>query len=267
MFDLLNNTAHTAGEVLLKYFRQATLNVSHKTSHHNVVTQADTEAQAVIHKLLIEGMKEMGINESEIGFVGEEKLSTEMKKHMFIIDPLDGTANFATGLDLFCVLIGYMKDGKVVAGIIYMPVHGDVYFAEKGKGAFLIRRGIKIPLKINDADTKNGFLSSYLGEGSIEKGMPEKLSRMQPDFRGIRMIGAGGVSFAFLTENVFDAVILGHSGLWDFVGPQIIIEEAGGVIYDWQGNEIVYDFENPFKPYELIASHPSFKEKILEKMK
>ncbi|HRN70038.1 MAG TPA: inositol monophosphatase [Candidatus Woesebacteria bacterium] len=267
MFDLLNNTAHKAGEILLTYFRQETLNVSHKTSHHNIVTQADTEAQAVIHKLLIEGMQEKGIDPTDVGFIGEEKLSTEMKEHMFIIDPLDGTANFATGLELFCVLIGYMRNGKVEAGIIYMPVHGDIYFAEKGKGAFLMRRGIKLPLKIDNADTTNGFLSSYLGEGSIEKRMPEKLARLQPDFRGIRLIGAGGVSFAYLSENIFDTVILGHCGLWDFVGPQIIIEEAGGIIYDWQGNEIVYDFKNPFKPYELIASHPSFKKQIVEKMK
>lgn len=266
MFDLLNNTAHKAGEVLLNYFRKESLNVSHKTSHHNIVTQADTEAQQVIYDSLIEGMKEMGVKEEDIGFIGEEKLSTKMKKHMFIIDPLDGTANFATGLDLFCVLIGYMKDGNMEAGIIYMPVHGDVYYGEKGNGAFLIRQGMKLPLKMNDSDTKNGFLSSYLGEGSLEKGMPEKLSGMQPDFRGIRMIGAGGVSFAYLSENVFNVVILGHCGLWDFAGPKMIIEEAGGVIYDWQGNEVTFDIDNPFKSYEIIASHPSLKEYFVKKM-
>lgn len=81
---------------------------------------------------------------------------------------------------------------------------------------------------------------------------------MQPDFRGIRMIGAGGVSFAYLTENVMDAVILGHPGIWDIMAPHIIIEEAGGILYDWQGNEIKYDFTDPFKSYEVIASHPSF---------
>lgn len=267
MFDLLNNTAHKAGEILLKYFRQETLDVSHKTSHHNIVTQADTEAQEVIYNLLIEGMKAQGVKEENIGFIGEEKLSTKVKKHMFIIDPLDGTSNFATGLDLFCVLIGYVKDGKVEAGIIYMPVQGDVYFAQKNEGAFLLRRGIKLPLKINNSDTKNGFLGSYLGEGSIEKGMPEKLASMQPDFRGIRLLGAGGVSMAYLSENVMDVVILGRAGLWDFIAPQIIIEEAGGILYDWEGKDLVYDFDNPFKMYPLIASHPSFKEQIVEKMK
>lgn len=267
MFDLLNNTAHKAGDVLMKYFRQEMLDVTHKTSHHNIVTQADTEAQEVIYNLLIEGMKAQGVREEDIGFIGEEKLSTEMKKHMFIIDPLDGTANFATGLDLFCVLIGYLKDGKKEAGIIYMPVHGDVYFGEKGKGSFIIREGNKLSLVMNDVTTQNGFLSSYLGEGSIEKGLPQILASMQPDFRGIRMIGAGGVSFAYLTENVMDAVILGHPGIWDIMAPHIIIEEAGGILYDWQGNEIKYDFTDPFKSYEVIASHPSFKEQIVSKMK
>lgn len=85
------------------------------------MTQADTEAQEVIYNLLIEVGMSLGVKaEEDIGFIGEEKLSTGMKKHMFIIDPLDGTANFATGLDLFCVLIGYLKDGKKELGYSHL---------------------------------------------------------------------------------------------------------------------------------------------------
>jgi len=112
MLDILELAARAAGEIILSYFHKES-HITRKTSHQNLVTEADTSSQAIIKKIITDSLEKRGMSENEIGFIGEENLKTVGTKHSFIIDPLDGTNNFASGLDYFCISIAHVVDGQV----------------------------------------------------------------------------------------------------------------------------------------------------------
>ena len=154
MLDILKKAALEAGEIQKKYFRSAELDVTHKTDHQNIVTKADKESQDIIEKTILFEMEKIGIDASDVGFIGEEDLTSD-GRHLFIIDPIDGTSSFASGIDYFCCAIAYAKDGELLAGCINRPITGDMYCAEKGKGATVTINGTASPLEIANLDTKN----------------------------------------------------------------------------------------------------------------
>src|SRR3989338_1819234 len=101
MIDLLQKAAREAGEVLMKYFNQG-VKANYKTSHKNIVTEADLTSQKIIYNSIISGMLRKGYKKNDIGFIGEENLNIS-GKHKFIIDPVDGTSNFASSYGYFCI--------------------------------------------------------------------------------------------------------------------------------------------------------------------
>lgn len=92
--SILEQAARAAGEVALSYFHKES-HITRKTSHQNLVTEADTSCQALIKKIIIDELGKHGVVESEVGFIGEEYLETKGSKHLFIIDPIDGTNYFS----------------------------------------------------------------------------------------------------------------------------------------------------------------------------
>lgn len=140
MITILEKAARGAGGIVLSYFHKES-HITRKTSHQNLVTEADTSSQAFIKKMITEAMIQRGISGNEIGFIGEENLETKGTKHTFIIDPLDGTNNFASGLDYFSISIAHVEDGAVKDGVIYWPSRDILYYAVAGKGAFKIVKG------------------------------------------------------------------------------------------------------------------------------
>ena len=138
MLDVLIEAAQSGGEVLLKNFR-GKITVSEKTSHQNLVTEADYVSQKTIVDFITKALIQKGIGENEIGFIGEEGLY-KPGKHLFIIDPLDGTNNFASGNSYFAVSIGYYLNGTARASAIYYPTQKilfprPVLFRSPARGA------------------------------------------------------------------------------------------------------------------------------------
>lgn len=263
MIHLMERAAQAAGTVLRTYFRESELSIQDKTSHHDIVTKGDIEAQGIIKKIITDSLLSQHIPEHEIGFIGEEDLHRS-GAHTFVIDPVDGTSNFATGSPDYCTLIAYFHNGVLTSGIIYIPETNTCYSAEAGNGAQISRNGIVSPLRMARKDLKNTFLyTSVSYQNDIEFGLHKKLVAFLPHFRAIRMNGCAGTELGLLAEHVAGAVILIGCSIWDIAPGKLILNEIGYELYDWNGNEVVFDLSNPKKKYPFIACHPENKDVLL----
>ncbi len=263
MIDVLEKASRAGGEVLLGYFRKK-LEVVYKAGHNNIVTQADTLSQKTIKTVIFDQLSKKGINKDTVGFIGEEDLNQE-GDHLFVIDPLDGTSNFATGEKEFCVLIAYFYRLELKAGVIYFPLSDSLYIAEKGSGAYNIKNGLKKPISNEKKELHHIFLYSSLSyDDDIKKGLPRMIMALQPIFRGVRMVGCAGTEFALLVNQIAGGVLNLGCRIWDIAAAKLILEESGYCIFDLEGNEILFDFKNPNKQYPFLACHSSYKKKLLE---
>jgi len=265
MFKILQKAVLEAAKIQLKYFRTAELDVSRKTDHQNIVTIADKQSQDCIQNVILQEMKKEGISADDIGFIGEEDLQDE-GSHVFVIDPIDGTSNFASGIDYFCSSIAYFKEGVLTAGIIYRPVHDELYYAEKGKGAFCIIQGTQLPLAMKSVDTKDLMMSTNFGETMRNADQLPLIERLMPSYRGVRAFGAVALDLAKVAGNEIGTSVDKGPFVWDISAGKIIIEEAGGVVFDWVGNDVILDLSNRSKRYSLIACHPDTKKLVLSRL-
>ncbi|CAN5238127.1 inositol monophosphatase family protein [soil metagenome] len=265
MFELLKEATTAGSEILLNYFRTEILDISNKTGHQNIVTQADKESQQAIQDTIIRLMKEKG--ETDIGFIGEEDL-LQQGRHMFVIDPLDGTSNFVSGIDYFCIPIAYFKDGELIAGIVLRPTTGDIYYAEKGKGAFVIRNNKKVDLKISNSDLKLKMFCCYSEDLILlDPPLRAKIEKKFIEFRGVRAQGAAALDIVGVAENTYGCTMLGDGpSIWDIAASKIILEEAGGKMYNWDGTDLTTDITNNKQKYTCVACSPRDKEQIFSSL-
>jgi myo-inositol-1(or 4)-monophosphatase len=259
MKDVLINAALAGGNILKTYFKQ---NLSHfdKTSYKDFYTVADLESQKAIKKTILEEISAKGIGREDTGFIGEEKLYEPRKRHLFIIDPLDGTVNFANGFDHFAVSIGYFKDGSPEAGVVLEPTSGALYFAAKGKGSFKNDQRLKILPQTLKNSFVNGYFSSF---PEVSRRLIGVYNKLLPDVKAFRSLQCMALDNCLLADNIFNLIINGHTSIWDIAAVKLIIEEAGGGMYDLQGLPVKYELENPGKAYEVFSCHPVLKEEII----
>ena len=263
MIEIMKEAALAAGEIQKKYFRKGKLNIRSKTDHQNIITIADCESQDAIKQTILKALIGTGIPTQDIGFIGEEDLNTPVAKHMFVIDPIDGTSNFASGLDYFCSSIAYFNDGALTAGVIYRPILNDMYFAELGKGSYLLRNGKETKLQILDFESKNQLIISNLWKTFHERTI-DIVDKLLPNYRGARILGAIALDIVLVAENSVGLTI-GDVGpwIWDLAAAQLIIKEAGGGLHDWNGEPLQLDVSQIMIQYPVLACHPSRVSKIL----
>ncbi|MFA9288843.1 MAG: inositol monophosphatase [Weeksellaceae bacterium] len=258
MLDIMIEAALEGGKVLKTYFRK-NLHIRSKTSHQNIVTEADDASQKVIKEYITSQLLAKGYKPDDIGFIGEEGLM-QPGTYTFIIDPLDGTSNFASGSEEVEVLIALVKDGEVIAGVAYCPMLEILYYAEKGKGAYRKRNGEVIKLAVLPKKLEEGMMVTYMNNAYYTE-FGANLFKPLPYVRGVLV---GTCSYAGLVDNVATVELYGSTSIWDIAAWQSIVREAGGVMCDWKGNEIVYQFSNPEQKYNTLVCHPDNKTLLLE---
>jgi myo-inositol-1(or 4)-monophosphatase len=262
MIDILMKAAEEGGKILLKHYRSH-LSITHKTTHHNIVTQADIEAQKIIVDTILQDMKKKGYEEKEIGFLGEEDLFKK-GRYTFVIDPLDGTANFASGFEYFCVSIALFVDGKLTDGLNYLPYQNICYYATKNKGAYKIHDGKTIRLRMIDIEMKKTYMSGTINSKYEARQKQFKIyDELLPFFRGFMGLNALQPSLCLVAENIIGFMLGNKPHIWDIASGKIIIEESGGILTDWKGNDIVFDLNAPEKTYPTIATHKDFLSQII----
>ncbi|MEP6748290.1 MAG: inositol monophosphatase family protein [Bacteroidota bacterium] len=242
---MLKNTlikaTEAAADVLRHYFN-GEFTITNKEGINNPVTEADLASEKVIIDIIHEDFPDHFILSEE---AGEIKMDSEYK---WIIDPIDGTINFANGIPICCVSIGVEQAGKMIMGAVYNPFMNEFFFAQRGFGATLNEKKIQVSQQsdLNKACLVTGFPYTYLNTPNspldvfsslIRKGIP------------VRRLGSAAIDLCWVAAGRFDAFYEHKLQAWDSAAGFLIVEEAGGKVTDFKGN-----YYSPYQPH-IIASN------------
>lgn len=241
--------AQKAGEIALKYFRGA-FTISTKRNERDLVTTADFESENAIVSIIHKHFPDENI-------LAEEKQKDSItSKKLWIIDPIDGTTNFAAGLPLWCISIGYIVDGIPHAGVIYNPVTHDWFTGIKGKGAYLNDK--KIHVSRSTALRQSLVSYDYSSVDEYRLTIKEISKRLPKHARGMRVLGTAALEFSYVAAGFLDAYLTLGCKPWDIAAGALFVEEAGGKVTDWKGNDWKFGESN------YLVSNGSITKELLE---
>jgi myo-inositol-1(or 4)-monophosphatase len=224
---LAERAALAAGEVLMSYFGRAAEGLDMKSSPTDPVSDADREAEEVIHTMI-------AAERPEDGIVGEEGARTSPANgRTWIVDPLDGTVNFLYGMRAWAVSIALEGPDGLSVGVVFNPVDRECFTAMRGEGAKLDGRRIQVThcSSLDRAMVATGF--SYVAEQRAKQA--ETLVRLLPAVRDVRRAGAAALDLAYVACGRVDAFYERGLKRWDEAAGRLLVEEAGGVVTDLKG--------------------------------
>jgi myo-inositol-1(or 4)-monophosphatase len=223
--------ARKAGRSLIRDFGEVEhLQVSVK-GPANFVSAADHKAEDIIYKELSKARAGYGFLMEERGEVKGADVT-----HRWIVDPLDGTTNFLHSNPLFAVSIGLEREGQLVAGVIYNPASDELFTAEKGKGAFLNDRRLRVAARKNLADALVTTGIPHRGREGHPRFLKE-MDMLMTEVAGIRRTGSAALDLAFVAAGRFDAYWEHNLQAWDVAAGIVIVREAGGFVSDLAGGD------------------------------
>jgi len=236
MKDTLESALRTSGTVLLEYFNKP-VKATQKESQSSIVTEADFASDSVISGIIRKKYPSHNLISEETGFLNNNS------EYTWIIDPLDGTSNFASGIPWFGILISLFRKDEPFMGGAYLPVQDILFFAEKGKGAFRNDGPMTIPDNIELKNSLVAFSMDYTeDEVFLNKGI-DIFKYIVKNTRNIRSTNSL-VDFVFVAEGKFGGCINLFTKVWDIAAPLLIIEEAGGEMIDIYGNNIRFSISD-----------------------
>lgn len=235
MLNFAMQTARDAGRILLDKFGRK-INIS-KKGDINLVTEADLASE----KFIIERIKSHYPKHSILAEESGEAIVTGGDgKWKWIIDPLDGTTNFAHGYPMFCVTLALEHNDKIVIGVTYDPTRDEMFSAEKGNGASLNGREIRVSEteKLSEALVVTGFPYNFKEKVNFSRHLTEFLLYS----RGVRRDGSAAIDMAYVACGRFDGFWEEGLNPWDVAAGVLLIEEAGG--------RVTYYDDSPFSVYQ-----------------
>ncbi|MGC1780688.1 MAG: inositol monophosphatase family protein [Xanthobacteraceae bacterium] len=255
LLNVMVKAAHRAGRNLKRDLGEVEhLQVSLK-GPRNFVTAADRKAEEILRT-------ELAKARPDYGFLGEESgaHSGADKSHRWIVDPLDGTTNFLHGIPHFAVSIGLERDGAIVAGLVYNPANEDLFVAERGKGAFLNDRRIRVAARARLADAVVACGLPHYGRGDLARARAE-IFVAQQNFAGLRRYGAAALDLAWVAAGRLDCYWERDLAPWDMAAGLLIVREAGGFVSDCDGHEAI------LTKGEIVAGNDAMHREMLRLLK
>jgi myo-inositol-1(or 4)-monophosphatase len=231
LLNVMVKAARLAGRTLKRDFGEVEhLQVSLK-GPANFVTAADRKAEEILRE-------ELAKARPGYGFVGEETGRHEGSDatHLWIVDPLDGTTNFLHGLPQFAISVALEREGAIVAGLIYNPATDEMFLAERGKGAFLNDKRLRVAGRRRLADSVISCGLPHLGRGDLELNRRE-MAAVQEKVAGLRRFGSAALDLAFIAAGRFDGYWERGLSPWDMAAGILLVREAGGYVTDLQGKD------------------------------
>jgi myo-inositol-1(or 4)-monophosphatase len=230
--NVMCNAAFQAARGLVRDFGEVEhLQVSRK-GPGDFVSTADKKAEDTLYKELKKARPSYGFLMEESGEIKGES------EYTWIIDPLDGTTNFLHGIPHFAISIGLQKENELIAGVIYDPIKNELFYAEKGGGAFLNERRLRVSARsqLADALLATGIPHVLHAENVRDKYL-NTLKKMMPQVAGIRRQGAASLDLAYVAAGRYEGYWEASLSSWDLAAGIVIIREAGGHACDLQGGE------------------------------
>ncbi len=230
MIDKIIEIARQAGEIVREGFGK-NFSIETKGSLTNLVTEYDKKSEAVIIDFIKKEFPSHSVLAEESG---NHKSGGE---YLWVIDPLDGTTNFAHGLPIFSVSIGVQKSGETICGVVYDVMRDALYSAELGSGSFC--NGRKLNVSTN-SDVRRSVLVTGFPYNVAENPDHafEHFIAFLKNARAVRRLGSAAIDFCYTAEGVFDGFWEVFLHPWDMCAGKLLVEEAGGIVTDFSGNEI-----------------------------
>jgi len=235
LLNVMVQAAFKAGKSLARDFGEVqNLQVSLK-GPGDYVSQADRKAEKLIREELMKARP-------TYGFLGEESdeiIGTD-GAHRWIVDPLDGTTNFLHGIPCFAISIALERNGEIVAAVVLNPATDELFTAERGGGAFLNDRRLRVAARKNLSDAVIGCGVPHLGRGNHGKFLIE-LRHVMGEVAGMRRLGSASLDLAYVAAGRFDGFWERDLAPWDIAAGILLIREAGGYATDLTGGNAMLD--------------------------
>jgi myo-inositol-1(or 4)-monophosphatase len=221
--NVMMKTARKAGRGLLKDFAEVEqLQVSTK-GPGDFVSRADKAAEKLIHE-------ELMLARPTYGFLGEEggEIEGQDPTRRWIVDPLDGTTNFLHGLPHWAVSIALEHKGQIVAGVVYDPVKDEMFYAEKGEGAWMNERRLRVSARTKMIESIFATGIPWAGRRNLPATLQD-LARLLPQCAGIRRFGAASLDLAYVAAGRYEGFWERDLHIWDIAAGMVIATEAGAL--------------------------------------
>lgn len=236
MKETVVDALRISGKILLGYFNKPLIH-TRKESQSSIVTEADFASDKAIRDLIGERYPEHNIISEETGF------QNKGSEYTWVIDPLDGTSNFAAGIPWFGVLITLFKGKSPEIAGAYLPVSNTLYIAEKGKGAF---RNDEPLAPLTDKPMQDCLFSFCIDFTDDMAFLDRGMEIYRYIVRGSRNIRSTNslLDFIYVAEGKFGGVLNLFTKIWDIAGLSLLVGEAGGIMKNIDGNDLQYDLSD-----------------------
>jgi myo-inositol-1(or 4)-monophosphatase len=223
---VLMEAVHKGGAVIRERF-QGTFSVDHKEGVNNLVTEVDREAETVIINTIRDAFPDHAVISEEAGTM------MTASPYKWVIDPIDGTVNFAHGIPLCCVSIALQHEEELILGAVYNPVMNELFFAEKGGGAFLNGQPIRVSEKkdFQRACLVTGFPYQW---PETEEHPVRVFERFVMHGLPVRRLGSAAIDLCWVACGRFDGFWEYNLQPWDVAAGYLIVEEAGGRVSNFR---------------------------------
>ena len=225
-WTVAREVADSAGELLLEWWPKVK-EISDK-GQNDIVTNVDKTAEVLIRD-------ELAKHFPTHGFYGEELKGDQLQTgFVWVVDPIDGTRNYAMGIPFFSIVIALAKDGEVLTGVNYDPLRGEMFHSALGQGAFLGEERINVSSRESIDGAVIGTDASYDHENGTEKTL-HMLRKLWPRLSSVRMIGSSALGMSYAASGRLDIYVHYSLQPYDQAAGLLLIEEAGGVVTDRNG--------------------------------
>lgn len=254
LINVMAKAAEKAGRGLARDFGEVEhLQISRK-GPADFVSNADFKAQKTLRE-------ELSHARPKFGFLMEEDdgaADTSSAQERWIVDPLDGTTNFLHGMPHWAISIAVERAGELIAGLIYNPITDEMFWAEKGLGAFLNSKRLRVSARKDLSDCLIGVGLPFMGSGRDVPSTQRQLGAVMPQVAGVRRAGAASLDMAYVAAGRFDAYWESGVQPWDVAAGYVIVKEAGGFVSPLELGK------HPVNDGALIASNVEIHDKMVK---
>jgi myo-inositol-1(or 4)-monophosphatase len=255
LLKVMIDAVRKAGRTLARDFGEVSeLQVSRKGAA-DYVSQADLKSEQTL-------FEELSKARPGYGFLGEERGMIEGtdKTHTWIADPLDGTTNFLHAMPHFAINLALQRDGQIVAGVTYNPANADLFWTERGKGAYLNDRRLRVAARTKFEEAVFATGIPFLGHGQHGRFLKE-LHQVSQRVSGVRRFGSAALDLAWVAAGRFDGFWERDLSPWDLAAGVLMVTEAGGLVTDADGGD------DPMATGSICCANSELQRLLLERLK